>query len=533
MTIRTVLLQLFLTLGMPIALSAQNVIPDPTFGDAGTVSIPAPSFSYQGYHHLLPDGRIVVIGTMDNPDVDQTDVYVARFLADGAFDASFGDGEGFVFVPGTPDRSSDLYANTVDKNGKIILAINEYDFDVDQTRIVRLNADGTPDGTFGTAGVVTVDLATGDLEEYLSDVVVLPDGKLFFGGYIDNGQGIYVSHFVRLNDNGTFDSTYDTDGRFSMPVIGAIQGAVVAMELLPDKKIAVAGIGFNAAFKSIPYTARLGTDGKPDPAFGTNGRIVYNDLPFDINFLYDILVQNNGQWLIGGSSAEDGAGYNEDHLLFRFNSDGSLDQGFAGTGYFKYDLGQYETIEKIAVTADNRPMIAGYSGFEDPITQSFSAQHVLGRLTESGLPDPAFNGGFILGDTLEDAGAFGVSVQPDGKTLVSGFVDDGNQSGLFITRFSEVSGLHKLRPVLEEVTLFPNPAADHTNLRFTLDRSTVFGVQLVNAEGKSIAALSTFRAWTAGEHQIRLGLPAGLPAGNYRVVVQGNDGVQSIPVTIR
>ncbi len=535
MTIRTVLLQLFPILWMPIALSAQNVVLDPTFGDAGSVSIPAPSFAYQGYHHLLPDGRIVLIGTMDNPDVDQDDVYIARFLADGNFDATFGGGNGFVLVAGIPDRNSDLFANAVADDGKIILAINDYDFDVevDETRFVRLNADGTPDSTFGTAGVVTVDLAAGGLEEYMSDVVLLPDGKLFFGGYIDSGLGIYVSHFVRLNTNGAFDNTYDNDGRFTMLVPGAIQSAVLAMELLSDNKIAIAGIGFNAASKSIPYTARLGADGKPDATFGTNGRIVYNDLPFDINFLYDIAVQNDGKWLIGGSSFEDVAAYNEDHLLFRLNSNGSLDPGFAGTGYFKRDLGVYEAIYKIAVTDDNQPLIAGYSGFEEPDDQSFSAQYILGRLTESGLPDPDFNGGFIRGDTLQDAGAFGISIQPDGKMLVSGFIDDGFQSEFFVSRFSEISGLHEQRPVLAEVALFPNPAVDHTNLRFNLEKATTFGVQLVNAEGKSLMTLAPFREWTAGEHQIRLGLPAGLPMGNYRVVVQGNDGVQSIPVTIQ
>ncbi|MDX2134294.1 MAG: hypothetical protein SFV52_05895 [Saprospiraceae bacterium] len=533
MTIRTVLLQLFLTLGMPIALSAQNVIPDPAFGDAGSVNIQTSGFLFSGYHHLMPDGRIVFVGTVNDPGSDATDVYVARLLTDGTFDPSFGGGNGFVRVAGPVDKANDLYANAVDGNGKVILAINEYDFDVDRTRFVRLNADGTPDNTFGVAGEAIIDIAAGDLEEYMTDVVVLPDGKLFFGGYVGTAFDVYVSHFVRLNNDGSLDNTYDNDGKFSMPVLGILDGAALALDLLPDNKIAVAGLGANAGGNAIPYIARLGVDGKPDPSFGTNGRRVFSNLPLEVNYLYDIAVQNNGQWLVGGSSLAGGAEYNENLLLFRFNSDGSLDQGFAGTGYFEHDQGAFESILKVAATADNRPLIAGYTSVEDVAAQPLSSLYFLGRLTGDGISDPDFNGGFVTSDTLIEAAAFSVSIQNDGKMLLSGYTFDGEERSFFVNRYAQISGLNKLRPVLEAVMLFPNPAADHTNLRFTLEKSTVFGVQLVNAEGKSITALTPFRTWTAGEHQIRFGLPAGLPTGNYRIVVQGNEGVHSIPVTIR
>ena len=52
-------------------------------------------------------------------------------------------------------------------------------------RVIRLNDDGTLDTSFGTAGVVTVDFFGGYDEA--SDVVIQPDGKILVVGMLSDG----------------------------------------------------------------------------------------------------------------------------------------------------------------------------------------------------------------------------------------------------------------------------------------------------------------------------------------------------------
>jgi len=52
--------------------------------------------------------------------------------------------------------------------------------------VARFNADGSRDTTFGTGGLVTVNLATGGTEEAARAVKVLADGSILVAGVVEH-----------------------------------------------------------------------------------------------------------------------------------------------------------------------------------------------------------------------------------------------------------------------------------------------------------------------------------------------------------
>src|SRR5207253_2068860 len=71
--------------------------------------------------------------------------------------------------------------------------------------LVRLNSDGTPDGTFGTAGVVHAD-ASFENDPNVTDLELRPDGRMMVRGR---------SFVAQFNTDGTYDTSFSDDGRVS------------------------------------------------------------------------------------------------------------------------------------------------------------------------------------------------------------------------------------------------------------------------------------------------------------------------------
>src|SRR4051812_10496947 len=73
--------------------------------------------------------------------------------------------------------------------------------------LARLNDDGTPDVSFGDNGVVSFSVMTGNTA--IAFVVAQPDGKIVMSGTTnDNDYDRYA--IVRFNADGTFDNTFGT-----------------------------------------------------------------------------------------------------------------------------------------------------------------------------------------------------------------------------------------------------------------------------------------------------------------------------------
>ena len=121
--------------------------------------------------------------------------------APGDLDTTF-DGDGKVTTD-FPGGLTTGYASARQADGKLV-TVGESAADM---FITRRNVDGSLDSTFGNGGLVIIDFAQSGFDPGQA-VVTLPDGKILVGG--SNGADFAV---VRLNTDGSSDTSFDGDGR--------------------------------------------------------------------------------------------------------------------------------------------------------------------------------------------------------------------------------------------------------------------------------------------------------------------------------
>jgi uncharacterized delta-60 repeat protein len=198
---------------MTVALTPGGDLLD-TYGSSGISSTPIPGVSTAGVSDiaLQPDGRVVLAGYgYSNAG---TDVFaVARFRAGGAPDPSFS-GNG-VFTTHFPQGDAYGYGLTILPNGKIVV-VGEVDAYTNGSNpaVLRLDPDGSLDTTFGDHGRVMVKVPDGH-RGYDSPwrVVQQAHGKLAMSGWLERpGGGNYKTLAMRLRSDGSLDPTFSRDG---------------------------------------------------------------------------------------------------------------------------------------------------------------------------------------------------------------------------------------------------------------------------------------------------------------------------------
>lgn len=142
---------------------------------------------------IQSDDRIVVTGASGFNNFS-----LARYNADGTLDSTYGEG-GRVVTTGS-DRFG-AYAAVLQVDNRIVVAGGNRDF-----VLVRYDADGTPDRTFGTDGVVRTDFSS--QSELARAVVLQSDGKIIAAGESNRDFAL-----ARYNPDGTLDTSFGTAGR--------------------------------------------------------------------------------------------------------------------------------------------------------------------------------------------------------------------------------------------------------------------------------------------------------------------------------
>jgi uncharacterized delta-60 repeat protein len=206
---------------------------------------------------LLPDGRLLVAGYANNGTDD--DFAVARYSVDGALDDSFGSGGTTVLDFGATDRVNNL---AVDGEGNIVL-VGEAGTDMG---IARLLADGDPDTSFGEEGMLTVDRG-GEYDEAIG-VAFGPDGSIYVGGNTQVGTSWSMAA-VKLTPSGDLDTDFG-EGGWALAGSTAANLYSADMLLLPNQTLLLVG-SWGEGEVSEAGAARFDLSGALDPEFGDAG----------------------------------------------------------------------------------------------------------------------------------------------------------------------------------------------------------------------------------------------------------------------
>ena len=134
-------------------------------------------------------------------------------------------------------------------------------------------------------------------------------------------------------------------------------------------------------------------------------------------------VQADGKLVVVGTTYKNNDFSDEDFVVTRYNTDGTLDTTFGRGGKVRTDFpGLAAVPSSVVIQSDGKIVVAG-GAF--PLF-TFLGNFELVRYNPNGSLDSSFgNGGIVTTTFPEGSYAFDVALQPDGKIIAAGtvFVD--------------------------------------------------------------------------------------------------------------
>lgn len=210
---------------------------DPSFGNNGIVHHAISATPARGYDVAIsPSGRIVAAGVALLEDELGDDVAVARYMPDGALDASF-DGDGMKTISwGFSDIG---FAVGHDGSGRVIIGGQSVSMDGAWITASRLLANGDLDAGFGMSGTVRVREGS-TYETSCRDLVVDASERILLAGSVVE-LGAIRSYLCRMLPDGGLDPTFGLNGELHHLFSGMDAEQVYGMALQPDGKIILTG----------------------------------------------------------------------------------------------------------------------------------------------------------------------------------------------------------------------------------------------------------------------------------------------------
>jgi uncharacterized delta-60 repeat protein len=329
------------------------------------------------------DGKIIVGGRFRKAG-GVFNNNIARFNVDGTVDTTFVTGAGtqtdlfFLY--------SSVNALAVQPDGKILVGGIFSDFDQSGGRynLVRLNNNGSVDETFGISGDITQAPGT-----FVEDFNVLSNGQIMVAGRFFT-TFFSQRNLLRLNTNGSIDSTFNINGT-------AANGVILRVLNQPDGKYII--VGSFTLYNGVTRNriARLNADGTIDATFDSSTGANLS--------ISDAALQSDGKVIIGGNfTSYNGTLINR---IARINPNGSLDTTFTvGTG-------ANSTVSSVLLQSDNKILLGGFfTNFSGTTNNRFV------RLNTNGSIDSSLVSGFdsILGSVNA------MTLQTDGKLVLGGTI---------------------------------------------------------------------------------------------------------------
>ncbi|MDQ3799015.1 MAG: hypothetical protein M3384_06160, partial [Acidobacteriota bacterium] len=361
------------TNGSLLAPSAPGDL-DTTFGAGGKVTTPVGSGASEAFAAALQaDGKLVSAGYSLNAAANR-DFALVRYNADGSLDTSFGAG-GKVTTDIGGSHNEILALAIQPADGKIIAAGYSSNGANDDFTLARYNADGSLDSSFGAGGIARTNFNNGF--DYAEAISLQTDGKIVVAGYSFNGS-FYDFALARYNTDGTPDTGFDGDGALTTDFTGG-DDLAFAVALQSDGKIVAAGLA-NTDFGLARYNA----NGTLDATFDGDGKVSTSINNFDAAFA--LAIQPDGKIVAAG---ETDTGTDSDFALVRYTSEGSLDETFDGDGKTSTPIGSgNEFAEAVTIQPGGKIIAAGHS-----FNAAGNADFALVRYHSTGQLDPSFGGG--------------------------------------------------------------------------------------------------------------------------------------------
>lgn len=233
------------SLVLPLGTMAQDGEVDPTF--TASTNGPVNCIIRQADGRLLVGGGFSMVNGVSRG-------MLARLNVDGSLDTGFNGGAGFTGLYGQ------VYALALTPDGQLLVGGEFTQFNgMAANRLVRLNGDGSLDEAFASGSGPNHTVRALD---------VLPDGRVWVGGAFDQYDGVAASNLVRIDPDGTIDGTFQPSGGFGPQPNDAGTSVHDLQQLAGGGVIAVGDFGTHSGAEHRNIIQFL-PNGAVDPAFNS------------------------------------------------------------------------------------------------------------------------------------------------------------------------------------------------------------------------------------------------------------------------
>ena len=418
---------------------------DPAFGGTGKVTTSFGGLgAYANSMVLQKDGKLVVVGRFYRSGQSPTQTFedfafaLVRYKVDGSLDTDFGS-QGKVITDFDATSGDDAVSVALQSDGKIVVAGTHFGIPAyprsfnESVGLARYNPNGSLDTSFNTTGKVmthvrsnTDDRAIAMSMQSDGKIVILERSRVELAP--PNGP---VGFFLfRYNANGSLDTGFDGDGMLFVEPSELSFGVenLTCLAIQSDGKYVLAGNKANNVLLK-----RFTPDGNLDPSFGTGGTVITQSASGFQQGANCIVIQNDGNIVIGGYSIASANPPSRNFLLSRYMPIGLPDTSFNGTGTTAIQLLDADLIygyagDALAIQSDGKIIIKGVTG------QQGSVGTTVVRCNPDGTPDATFG---TTGQIVLDLGGVSyanVIVQPDGKIVFAGYSDQAPPAAFAVVR---------------------------------------------------------------------------------------------------
>lgn len=453
---------------------------DSSFGSGGKV-VTAIGNGAGSYASLVqPDGKIVLAGYTDAVGA-QRSFALTRYLPNGTLDLTFGV-NGIVVSPAGTGLVS-AFALVTQDDGKLIAGGGLELGSTNAWILARYNSDGSLDTSFGNGGIVSTSVG-----RYVNALLVEPDGKILAAGASNTtSSGLPIDFAIaRYNPNGSSDTSFGNNGVVYADLGDNARDAALSIKRQADGKYVVAGYNYPSPLANFALI-RLNSNGSLDTTFGINGRSLTPVGNFGDSFFNraGMVLDGSGRIVLSGRGTDDSglAGF----VTARYNSDGFLDTSFGNGGKSIVRFGGETSIANaVTLQSDGRILIGG-SG---RMPGDSGSGYAIARLNPNGASDISFgNNGRIVtkfGLSSDSDSAYSIQVQADGKILAA-----GRFTGLGSLRyFSAARYLSGPTNLLQRPELTVSDATGNNNGFPEPGENVLLTIPLVNGTGTGATGVS-------------------------------------------
>ncbi len=414
----------------------QNGIPAPEFGVFGYVTNKfqiGTNLSYEAKSVVLqPDGKFLAAGNFVFNSGNSNGI-LARYEPNGSLDRNFNNQAGSVYLNSPSANTREITAVALQPDGKILIVGNFEDSSNAGLFVSRYNSNGSTDSTFGNSGQTVISVFNGG--GLGQDIAVLPDGKIVIAGATANISTQLLKFAVfKLNANGSPDTTFGSNG-MAATSFSAGNDIALSIGVQADGKIVASGAGnFDLGSNGQIALARFNANGSIDTSFGASGKVTTEVGAF-LDIAADLKLQTDGKIVIGGVNCTDGNCNAGNGLIFRYNPNGSLDSTFDSDGKVFTQpptAGAPTAISSIAIQPDGK--IVGGGAVTNTATQS---DVLIARYNPNGAPDSTFGANGVTTADINgtEQFAYSIALQPDGKIVAVGSSAAGTLTDFAVWRF--------------------------------------------------------------------------------------------------